>query len=192
MRRRPPKTRPDAKFDVWVQDYSLESPHFDLINTHHYEPTAVETVKNLERTVEMTERKKPVFVGEFGFISTSGVEEVLDYVIGEEAIPGALIWSLRRHHEGGGWYHHTEPIGYGLYRAYHWPGFDDGEKYDERALMKLMREKAFEIQGRPVPLLSPPKSGSAKQRRSRAQWQKRWGHPTPGRRRRYRTRPRSR
>lgn len=142
--------------DVWVQDYSLESPLFDLINTHHYEPTSMETVKNLEKTVEMTGREKPVFVGEFGFISTSGFEEVLDYVISEEAIPGALVWSLRRHHEGGGWYHHTEPVGYGLYRAYHWPGFDDGEKYDERKVLKLIREKAFEIQGREAPPVAVP------------------------------------
>jgi hypothetical protein len=142
--------------DVWVQDYSMTSPHFDLVNTHHYEPTSMDTVRNLKKTVEMTGRQKPLFLGEFGFISTSGVEEVLDYVIGEPAIPGALLWSLRRHHEGGGFYHHTEPIGYGLYRAYHWPGFDDGEKYDERRLMRLVREKAFEIQGKAAPPLRAP------------------------------------
>ena len=142
--------------DVWIQDYSLDSPLFDLINTHHYEPTAVETVRNLEKTVEMAGRRKPVFVGEFGFISTSGFEEVLDYVISEPSIPGALVWSLRRHHKNGGFYHHTEPVGYGLYRAYHWPGFDDGEAYDERNVLKLIREKAFEIQGRPAPAITAP------------------------------------
>jgi hypothetical protein len=105
----------------------------------------------------MSGRKKPVFVGEFGFISTSGFEEVLDYVISEKAIPGALVWSLRRHHRDGGFYHHTEPIGYGLYRAYHWPGFDDGKKYDERAVLRLIRNKAFEIQGREAPPVSRPR-----------------------------------
>jgi hypothetical protein len=51
-------------------------------------------------------------------------------VTGETRIPGALIWSLRRHHERGGFYHHSEPAGAGLYRAYHWPGFDAGEPYE--------------------------------------------------------------
>lgn len=142
--------------DVWLQDYSLASPLFDLINTHHYEPTSMETVRNLKKTVEMSGRRKPVFLGEFGFISTSGFEEVLDYVISEAAIPGALVWSLRRHHRAGGWYHHTEPVGYGLYRAYHWPGFDDGEKYDERAVLRLIRDKAFEIRGLKAPPVSVP------------------------------------
>lgn len=143
--------------DVWVQDYSITDPSFDLINTHHYETSPLATVDNLRRTVEMIDGAKPVFLGEFGFISTSGVEAVLDYVIGEERIVGALVWSLRRHHKDGGFYHHSEPIGYGLYRAYHWPGFDDGESYDERAVLRLIRDKAFEIQGKPAPPISVPK-----------------------------------
>ncbi len=144
--------------DVWIQQYSLDTPAFDLINTHHYEPSAVDTVDNLKRTVAMTGGKKPVFVGEFGFISTSGVESVLDYVISEPRISGALVWSLRRHHRNGGFFHHSEPIGYGLYRAYHWPGFDDGEPYDERNVLELIRRKAFEIRGMATPPLSRPQA----------------------------------
>lgn len=144
--------------DVWIQDYSLETSAFDLINTHHYEPNALDTVQNLKTTVKMVGGKKPVFLGEFGFISTSGVEEILDFVISEESIPGALIWSLRRHDKDGGFYHHSEPVGYGLYRAYHWPGFDDGASYDERQLLKLVRKKAFEIQGKMAPPISTPRA----------------------------------
>jgi hypothetical protein len=143
--------------DVWIQDYSIADPSFDLINTHHYETSPLATVANLERTVEMIDGAKPAFLGEFGFISTSGVEAVLDYVISEERIVGALVWSLRRHHNDGGFYHHSEPIGYGLYRAYHWPGFDDGEAYDERNVLRLIRDKAFEIQGREAPPVSLPR-----------------------------------
>lgn len=144
--------------DVWVQAYSLEDPVFDLINTHHYETSPVATVENLKKTVQMVDGQKPVFLGEFGFISTSGVETVLDYIIGEKRIPGALVWSLRRHHKNGGFYHHSEPAGHGLYRAYHWPGFDDGVLYDERNVLRLIREKAFAIQGRAVPPVSVPKA----------------------------------
>jgi len=142
--------------DAWIQPYTLDSPLFDIVSTHHYEPSGVDMVRNLKRTVAMIGGRKPLLLGEFGFISTTGVQEVLDYVLDEPAIAGALIWSLRRHHEDGGFYHHTEPIGHGLYRAYHWPGFDAGEAYDERAVLALMRDRAFAIQGQVAPRLQPP------------------------------------
>ena len=136
---------------VWVQDYSIEEPSFDLINTHHYEKTAIETIANLKETVRRIDGKKPVFLGEYGFISTTGVENILDYVISEDDIPGALIWSLRRHHKDGGFYFHSEPASDGTYRAYHWPGFPDGEVYDETAMLELQRRMGFEIQGKTPP-----------------------------------------
>jgi len=136
---------------IWVQDYSIEEPSFDLINTHHYEKTAIETIANLKETVRRIGGKKPVFLGEYGFISTTGVKNIIDYVIGEDDIPGALIWSLRRHHKDGGFYFHSEPASDGTYRAYHWPGFPDGEVYDETAMLELQRNKGFEIQGKTPP-----------------------------------------
>lgn len=142
--------------DVWVQQYSLDEPSFDLVNTHHYETSPIATVENLRKTVEMVDGQKPVFLGEFGFISTSGFEAVLDYVIGEQRIPGALVWSLRRHHRNGGFYHHSEPLGFGRYRAYHWPGFRDGDSYDETRVLELIRAKAFAIQGREAPPVAVP------------------------------------
>ncbi|GGA91108.1 hypothetical protein GCM10011369_36530 [Neiella marina] len=142
-------------YSNWIKQYSIDEPAIDMINTHHYEVSPTEMVANIKKTVAMVGGKKPVFLGEFGFISTTGIEKVLDYVISEPAIPGTFIWSLRRHHPRGGFYHHSEPVGYGLYRAYHWPGFTDGEIYDERNLLKMYRRKAFEIQGKPVPPISP-------------------------------------
>jgi mannan endo-1,4-beta-mannosidase len=136
--------------------YALDAPEFDVIDVHHYETSPVEMLHNLQRTVDRVAGRKPVLLGEFGFISTSGFEAVLDYVIGEPRIPGALIWSLRRHDGNGGFFQHSEPVGHGLYRAYHWPGFDDGEPYDERNLLHLVRAKAFEIQGREAPPIAVP------------------------------------
>lgn len=142
--------------EAWVPEYAINDPVFDIVSTHHYELNALQTVENLKKTVELVGGKKPIFLGEYGFISTSGAEEVLDYVISEPAIPGALIWSLRYHHRDGGFYHHSEPLGYGLYRAYHWPGFDDGEIYDERRLLDIHRKKAFEIRGLKTPAIQAP------------------------------------
>jgi hypothetical protein len=41
--------------------------------------------------------------------------------------------------------------GRNIYKAFHWPGFASGDRYDERGVMSLMRGKAFEIRG-----LEPP------------------------------------
>lgn len=138
--------------------YALEEPAFDLVSTHHYESSPIAMLASLGRTVAAVDGRKPLLLGEFGFISTSGFKAVLDYVIGEQRIPGALIWSLRRHHENGGFYHHSEPAGFGLYRAYHWPGFDDGALYDERKVLRVVRDKAFAIQGRTIPPVAVPRA----------------------------------
>lgn len=143
---------------IFVQQYSIDEPAIDVISTHHYEPNSHEMIQNLKTTVEMVAGKKPLLLGEFGFIGTTGMERVIDYLIDEDAIPGALAWSLRRHHPEGGFYHHSEPFGHGVYRAYHWPGFDDGVNYDERNFLSMYREKAFEMQGVPVPDISVPEA----------------------------------
>lgn len=140
------------------QLYALQEPAFDVVTTHHYQPGPGAMLESLAGTVAAVNGEKPLLLGEFGFISTSGFEAVLDHVIGEPRIPGALIWSLRRHHPGGGFYFHSEPAGHGIYRAYHWPGFDDGVLYDERNVLRLIREKSFAIRGLPVPPISVPRA----------------------------------
>ena len=96
-------------------------------------------------------------IGEFGFLSTSAIEKILDEII-DSKIAGALTWSLRYHRREGGFYWHSEPLGMGIYKAYHWPGFVSGNEYDETNYLSLMRRKAFQIQG----LIPPPISKPAK------------------------------
>ncbi|MBB4658583.1 cellulase family glycosylhydrolase [Parvularcula dongshanensis] len=141
---------------VYVQQHSIDEDAIDLISTHHYEENPREVIANIAENVRRIGGKKPLLVGEFGFMSTTAMEQVIDFAMSEDTIPGALIWSLRRHHRDGGWYYHTEPLGGGLYRAYHWPGFGEGEVYDERALVHMTRQKAFAIQGKDVPSRKAP------------------------------------
>ncbi len=142
--------------NVFVQQYSIDEPAIDIISTHHYEPTSAIMISNLKKTVNLVDGKKPLILGEFGFISVSGIESVLNYLMDEPAISGGLIWSLRRHDKDGGFYYHTEPFANVLYRAYHWPGFDDGEIYGERETMKLYRKKSFEIRNLETPEITVP------------------------------------
>jgi hypothetical protein len=75
----------------------------------------------------------------------------------DQKLSGALLWSLRYRTRDGGFYWHHEPAGGDYFKAYHWPGFEIVEKYDERRLMRFVRERAFAIRGLTPPPLAEPK-----------------------------------
>ena len=139
-----------------VDKNSLNEPSVDIVTTHHYEDTPEHMMANLEKHLNVIDGKKAYIVGEFGFVSTPGTERFLDMIIKDRRIAGAMIWSLRYHRREGGFYWHSEPAGMGIYKAYHWPGFESGIEYDETNMLNLMREKAFEIQNEVVPQITPP------------------------------------
>jgi len=145
----------DGYHSSTVRDASLRDPNTDILTTHHYESDPREMVEHVRANVKKIDGEKPYFLGEFGFITTSAARHVLDTVIDND-VSGALIWSLRFHNRDGGFYWHSEPWGGDFYKAYHWPGFPSGALYDEASLMELMRRKAFEIQGKPVPEHTAP------------------------------------
>ena len=130
--------------------------HIDIISSHHYEIDPMDMLRNIKAKVETIDGRKPYFVGEFGFVSTTGLKMVLDYLMKEQRICGAMSWSIRHHHREGGFYWHSEPAGLDLYKAFHWPGFVSGENYDEENLLSIFRESAFEIQAKHVPEVSIP------------------------------------
>jgi hypothetical protein len=138
-----------------VREEAVADPVIDIVSSHHYvaDPELLRTF--IRTNQEIIAGRKPYVVGEFGFVGTSAVGRVLDDVI-ESGISGALIWSLRFHRREGGFYWHSEPLGSGLFKAYHWPGFDSGSDYDERHLLAVMRDRAFAIQGRAAPPLEAP------------------------------------
>lgn len=139
-----------------IRGGSIEEPSIDIITSHHYEEDPLLMSRNIAAKVTQVAGKKPYILGEIGFISTSGMAALLDEVIENAGISGALTWSIRYHHRKGGFYWHSEPVGHGIYKAYHWPGFSSGDAYDEKNFLKLWRQKAYEIQGKPVPPVPTP------------------------------------
>jgi mannan endo-1,4-beta-mannosidase len=139
-----------------VEQWQLDEPNTDVISTHHYPHGAGDFVPPIKAAHEKTMGKKPYVVGEFGFVPTPNIQAVLDTVVDDD-IAGALLWSLRFHRREGGFYWHME-VGTGgnFYKAYHWPGFDSGAAYDEKAVLTLLRDKAFAIQGLVSPPIDPP------------------------------------
>ncbi len=141
----------------WVREESFEDPNIDIVTSHHYSQNPSRLFGWMQRILEMIDARKPYIIGEFGFSGTPMIEEMLDRVI-EKEICGALIWSLRYHRHHGGFYWHTEPFGRGIFKAYHWPGFESGKEYDEKDLISIMRKKAYQIRGLPVPPIPKPKA----------------------------------
>jgi len=135
---------------------SLEDPSVDFVQTHHYEKDPREMIAHISESANMARGKKPYHLGEFGFLSTAALSAVMD-TVRDQKLAGALLWSLRYRTRDGGFYWHHEPAGGDYFKAYHWPGFESGGKYDERRLMRLVREKALGIRGLTPPPLAEPK-----------------------------------
>jgi len=144
-----------------IQLEALDDPNIDIVSSHHYpgpNKGGAEMAADIVRFRKQIGGKKAYIEGEVGFIPVAGMEKVLDAVI-RNGLSGAMGWSLRSHNRDGGFYWHSEPAGGGLYKAYHYPGFPTGDPYEETALLKLMRAKAYEIRGLAVPpqeLPTPP------------------------------------
>ncbi len=141
-----------------VRTESVLEPSIDILSSHHYEENPSELRENIEKNVAIINGRKPYIIGEFGFESTSALDQSLDKIIANNQISGALVWSLRYHRSEGGFYYHTEPMGMGIYKAYHWPGFSSGNGYDEINFLNMFRNKAFLIQHKEPAEIAVPKS----------------------------------
>ena len=150
--------------DGWAwgaREESLNDPNVDIVTRHLYphccNPPAgpddpQPMIDQLRADRAISKNKKPLVVGEFGLINRASTEKILDAVI-RSGTSGALLWSLRYHNRGGGFYWHTESEDF---RSFHWPGFASGDPYEETAMLNLMREKAFQIRNLPLPLVPVP------------------------------------
>jgi hypothetical protein len=151
----------DGFHTMTLRKESVEDKNIDIVTTHFYPLIAGLSISTdqmidmIKSNAALARGKKAYFVGEFGFIPTGDAESLVRTVI-DEKISGALIWSLRFHDRDGGFYHHSEPYGGDKYKSYHWPGFASGQAYDETRLLSLMRRKAFEIRGLPIPPIQKP------------------------------------
>lgn len=137
---------------------SLAMPEVDIVTTHHYPGSKRPFAELIRENAAMAEGKKPYVVGEFGFVSTSQMEEAIKAIL-QTHTSGGLLWSIRFRDRDGGFYWHSEPSGGNKYKAFHWPGSAIGAEYDEIHLLAMVRHYAFAIRGipePPVPVPAPP------------------------------------
>lgn len=130
---------------------AIDDPNLDILSTHHYGNPKISLEKIVDNQ-KMAKGKKPYLIGEFGLIPTQDIRAIVDTVINQN-LAGAMIWSLRYKNREGGFYHHYE---YNNFESYRWPGFATGDFYDEKIVLNMMREKAYQIDGTPIPRLPIP------------------------------------
>ncbi len=129
-----------------ISDEALNDTNIDVLSTHTYAP-ATESILRITAAREKARNRKPYFVGEFGFIPAADMRRIIDTVIAK-GISGIMVWSLRSHNRDGGFYYHEN--------AYRWPGFESGKAWDEKAVTRLFREKAYQINGKTPEIVLPP------------------------------------
>lgn len=147
----------DGFYTEVVKQSSIDNPYIDFVTSHHYSLDYKHTLKQIEKSIKVAKGIKPYFIGEFGFLPTSEISEIADMIIDHD-VSGALLWTLRKRRDTGGFYSHSEPLGHDKYKAYHWPGFASGDYYDERNILYMMAQKAAQINGVQVPKLPVPKA----------------------------------
>ncbi len=137
----------------------LASDAVDILNGHYYQfwgkyvGGSGDIVAPLLHDSELSRGKKPFVADESGMSDTPLLAAFLA-AAEQNQLSGVLVWSLRPHRRDGGFYYHNESGS--VYNAYHWPGFAAGDGYDEKAVIKLVRDAAFHVRDLPVPAIAPP------------------------------------
>jgi endo-1,4-beta-mannosidase len=138
-----------------IAEYALRDDKIDVVTTHHYPSESSDMVEDVRVAIAAVDGRKPYFVGEFGFVPTTTIDRVFETVV-DSSCSGALLWSLRFHSRDGGFYWHTETTARRLFKAYHWPGFESGQEYDESIVLERIKQFAYRIRGEQAPVLTAP------------------------------------
>ncbi|MFC2124484.1 hypothetical protein ACFLU5_06705 [Bacteroidota bacterium] len=56
-----------------IREESLTDPNVDIVSSHHYVNNPMDMISYIEMNRQIVKGRKPYLVGEFGFVSTSGV-----------------------------------------------------------------------------------------------------------------------
>ena len=124
----------DGKMDATAE--SLLDSNVDILGSHYYTGSFAQKLRNDTALSHANGTGKPFILGEFGtYTDYKDVESV--YQAGVEAeTNGVMMWSLRAHKDGFGYFYHPEDPG--DWAAYHWPGFPSGDYYDETNIMSTI------------------------------------------------------
>lgn len=149
----------DGKMDAAAE--SLNDDNVDILGSHYYTGSFPQKLKNDTELAHANGSGKPFILGEFGtYVKYQDVEKVFQQGV-DSGTNGIMMWSLRGHKDGYGYYYHSEDPG--NWAAYHWPGFPSGDYYDETEIVRtiyayaqIMNEQAETIdEARLIPIPAP-------------------------------------
>ena len=130
---------------------ALEDPNLDILTTHHYGNPQV-SLRQIVENQAIARGRKPYVVGEFGIVPLQDIYAITDTII-NQGLAGGMIWSLRFRNREGGFYHHFE---YNGVESYRWPGFKTGDFYNERMVVRFLRDRAYRIDSLIPPRMPVP------------------------------------
>lgn len=114
----------------------------DILGAHYYEGNYATRCGDETKLVH--EAGKPFILGEFG--GKVKAEPCIDvFQAGlDNQTNGIMMWSLRAHKDGFGYYFHDED---GYWASYHWPGFEAGDYYGETEILRAIYAYAQIVNG---------------------------------------------
>ncbi|MCR5755214.1 MAG: cellulase family glycosylhydrolase [Acetatifactor sp.] len=132
----------DGRMSTTAQSRKSDNPA-DILGAHYYEGNfAVRCAEETE--VVHSEAGKPYILGEFGtYVTAEPCIEVFEQAVQHHA-NGVMMWSLRAHKDGYGFYFHDED---GYWASYHWPGFEAGSYYGEKEILRSIYAYAQIVNG---------------------------------------------
>ena len=132
----------DGRMSMTEQSMSSENPA-DILGAHYYEGNYA--VRCAEDTVAAHMKAgKPFILGEFGAkVEAEPCIEVFQAGVHNKT-NGIMMWSLRAHKDGYGFYFHDED---GYWASYHWPGFESGSYYGETEIIRSIYAYAQIVNG---------------------------------------------
>ncbi|MBO6195953.1 MAG: CIA30 family protein [Butyrivibrio sp.] len=123
---------------------SLSSDNLaDILGAHYYEGNYAQRCE--DDTRDAHNAGKPFILGEFGAkVTAQPCIDVFQKGI-ENDTNGIMMWSLRAHKDGFGYYFHNED---GYWASYHWPGFESGNYYGETEIIRSIYAYAQIVNGK--------------------------------------------
>lgn len=123
----------DGRMSTTLRSRNSDNPS-DILGAHYYEGDFAKRCAD-ETDLVIGQAKKPYILGEFGtYVSAEPCIRVFEEALKHNA-NGVMMWSLRAHKDGYGYYFHDED---GYWASYHWPGFPSGSYYGEREILRSL------------------------------------------------------
>jgi len=131
----------DGRMSTTAQSRGADNPA-DILGAHYYEGNYA--TRCADDTVAAHAAQKPFILGEFGAkVKAEPCIDVFQAGV-DNGTNGIMMWSLRAHKDGFGYYFHDED---GYWAAYHWPGFASGDYYGETEILRAIYAYAQIVNG---------------------------------------------